>query len=42
MIVKHIEENGYRRPCYNCLRNDDSNNTTAFLNIKAYETMQLM
>ena len=41
MIVKHIEENGYRRPCYNRLRNDDSNLTT-LLNFEEYETMQLM
>jgi hypothetical protein len=42
MIVKHIEENGYRRPCYNRIRNDDSNNATTLLNFEEYETMQLM
>ncbi|KAI2508591.1 nuclease [Fragilaria crotonensis] len=42
MIVKHIEENGYRRPCYNRLRNDDSNSTSTLLNFEEYEAMQLM
>ncbi len=42
MIVKHIEENGYRRPCYNRIRNNDSNNATTLLNFEEYETVQLM
>jgi hypothetical protein len=42
MIVKHIDENGYRRPCYNRIRNDDSNSATTLLNFEEYKTMQLM
>ena len=41
MILNHIEENGYRRPSYNRLRNDD-NKTTTLLNFEEYETMRLM
>ncbi len=42
MIVKHSEENGYRRPCHNRLRNNDSNNTMTLLNFEEYEIMQMM
>jgi hypothetical protein len=41
-IIKHIEENGYRRPSYNRLRNDRSATATTTLNFEEYELMKLM
>jgi hypothetical protein len=38
VILKHIEENGYRRPCYNRLRNEGD----GALNFEEYELLHLM
>ena len=41
VILKHIKENGYRRPSYNRLRNSD-NKTPTPLNFEEYKRMRLM
>ena len=39
IIVKHIEQNGYRRPSYNRTRNAEQED---LVNFKVYETLHLM
>jgi hypothetical protein len=38
IIVKHIEQNGYRRPSYNRIRNEEQE----LVNYEVYETLHLM
>jgi hypothetical protein len=38
IIVKHIEQNGYHRPSYNRIRNEEHE----LVNYQVYETLHLM